>query len=288
MPGKFFYLRFTLSVMIGVLLAGGSLSQIPPQENSPIFLIEVPASQISPTAQSVLNLASADAKEIRIHVLRPEADSIDYGQVYPQINGAAAARVSETRAGERGKVVRILLKSRPGFELLPGPNTVEVLATNTKGREFRASFTLHIPAGACSGSRRAKILGIQELTDLLHAGVSNNRLVQLVSDCGVNFPPSPQNEEKLRAAGAEEKLIEAIRNPGGSKAAGVRGKGLGIDEIADLLGAGVTNDRLVDEVHKRGVNFQLDSEAEKKLRKAGAQDELIKAIRAAGESPPAP
>lgn len=276
--------NYLLSLIMGVFLVNGSPGEQPAQENSPIFLIEAPESRISPTAQTVLNLDSGEMKLILVHILRPEADKINYGEIYPSLNGAAAARVSEFRASERGKLVQINLKTRPGFHLLPGPNTVKVLATDQFGREFRASFILHTPAGVCSGGGRARVLNLQDVLDLLRAGVSNARLTQLVHDCGVEFRSSPETDQRLRDAGAEETLIEAIRNPMETKPAAARHKGLRATELEELLRAGVSNDRLIELVRERGVVFQLTGEIEQKLKEAGANRKLLDTIRSTAEA----
>lgn len=263
----------------GLFLAGGSAIQPPPQENSPTFLIEIPDSQVAPTTQAVLNLPSASLQLILIHILRPEADSVDYGQIYPQLNGAAAARISESRPSERGKVVRLNLKSRPGFQLLPGNNTLEILAVNRSGRELRARFLLHIPKGVCSGGGSAKVLSLQKLVDTLRAGVSNERLIQYVLDCGVDFELGAETEEKLQGAGAEKKLIEAIRNPTLPEFAEYQSRGLRTQELRTMLQVGMSQDQVIQEVENRGVSFEFTSENDQKLRAAGAGDKLIDAIR---------
>src|SRR5579863_7099763 len=66
-------------------------------QNSPSLQIEVPEAKLAPTTEPFINLPSADVQLILIHILSPDADGLDYGQIFPQVNGAAAARISETR-----------------------------------------------------------------------------------------------------------------------------------------------------------------------------------------------
>jgi hypothetical protein len=94
----------TLLLLFGGIFAGGGLAgRSPAPENPSIFMVEVPDAQIAATDQATVNLPSSDIKLILVHILRPDADNIDYGQIYPQLNGAAAARVAEVRPGMRGK-----------------------------------------------------------------------------------------------------------------------------------------------------------------------------------------
>ena len=51
-----------------------------------------------------------------------------------------------------------------------------------------------------------------DVTAWLIGGISTDRLTQLVSQRGIAFSLSPDNEKQLRAAGAEAPLIRAIRN----------------------------------------------------------------------------
>jgi hypothetical protein len=58
---------------------------------------------------------------------------------------------------------------------------------------------------------RPKSLGLEEIIDLLKGAVPNDRVVQLVGQRGVSFHLDNQIEQKLREAGANEKLMLAIR-----------------------------------------------------------------------------
>lgn len=113
-----------------------------PETGSAIFEVELPDFQIAPSSRPELVVPSSDANEIFIHVRKPVADDIDYGAIRTSINGQAASTISEIVSGVRGKVVRIHLKSRPGYEFITGRNTVEVWAQNRRGRMYYASFVI--------------------------------------------------------------------------------------------------------------------------------------------------
>lgn len=130
-------------VLIGalVLLSFPTLSrsgQSPPSA----FLLEIPAFGISPTDRAELAIPSSDLSELQIHVQKPYAELIDYSQVFPFVNGEAAATVSDVTANERGKLVRVRLDVRSTIHLIQGRNTIEVEARNRRGRIFYASFVL--------------------------------------------------------------------------------------------------------------------------------------------------
>ncbi len=103
------------------------------------FEIELPNQM--PTAESELAIPSPNLNGLDVHVLRPLADNIGFGDVSIRINGEGAAGIFSVNPSERGKRIRIDLKKLPGFQLLPGRNTVEVLAT-AFNKTVYASFVL--------------------------------------------------------------------------------------------------------------------------------------------------
>jgi uncharacterized caspase-like protein len=109
---------------------------------SPVFLLEIPAFRLAPTDRPEIAIPSSNASELLIHLLRPAADGVDYGQIFPSINGESAATVSEFTSGERGKLIRVALRKRSEIRLGPGRNTVEIRANSRKGRVYYASFVL--------------------------------------------------------------------------------------------------------------------------------------------------
>ena len=107
-----------------------------------VFELELPESGLKPTALPELTIPTANVNKIMVHVLRPAADNIDYGQIGTRLNGQSAAPISEITSTERGKMVRMDLKRYPQWGLQPGRNTVEILARNRRGKEYYASFVL--------------------------------------------------------------------------------------------------------------------------------------------------
>lgn len=107
-----------------------------------VFLLEVPELNIAPTERSEMTIPSPRVNLLLIHILRPAADSMDYGQIFTFINGEAVATISEVISGERGKLVRIHLDYRNDIKLVLGRNSIEVRAQNRRGRTYYASFVL--------------------------------------------------------------------------------------------------------------------------------------------------
>jgi len=268
-----------LSVAAGILFAAGSGRASPPGANSPSFQIELPEAQIAATDQDNINLESTDVKLILIHILRPDADNIDYGQIFPKVNGAAASRIAETRPAVQGKLLRLDLHQRPGFELLPGNNLLEVQATENGGQTIGATFNLHTPAGACRGAGRAKILELPALVDLARAGVTMDRLIQLVIECGVKFQPTAETDQRLQDAGAEPKLLAAIHNPSAPEFRDYSTHAVKLAALLELLRNRTLEQKIISSIEDNGVGFQFTPEVEEKLRAAGASQKLIQTVR---------
>ncbi|HJQ23816.1 MAG TPA: caspase family protein [Blastocatellia bacterium] len=131
--------------LIALLLLSSPRIYEPPEQAPPpasVFLLEVPELNIAPTERPEVTIPSPRLNLIIVHILRPAADSMDYGQIFPFINGEAAATISETVTGERGKLLRIHLDYRADFRLVPGRNSIEVRAQNRRGRTYYVSFVL--------------------------------------------------------------------------------------------------------------------------------------------------
>lgn len=114
---------------------------LPQSINPPVvFELEVPDFKMSPSSKPEITIPYSSVNQVVVHILKPAADSIDYGSIRTHVNGEAAAPISEVVSGLRGKIIRINLKQRPGFEFVSGRNAVEVWAQNRRGRKYYSSF----------------------------------------------------------------------------------------------------------------------------------------------------
>ncbi len=101
--------------------------------------------------------------------------------------------------------------------LEPGEHTITVrkVGFTTWQRTMTASaggnVTIHAPL-----EPEAKALRLDQLIGLLAGGVPETRLIQLVKERGVDFPPNDASEQSLRGAGAGDTLIQAIREANSS------------------------------------------------------------------------
>jgi hypothetical protein len=116
---------------------------LPQSANLPvIFELEIPEFKLLPSSQPEITIPYASINQVFVHLLKPAADSINYGSIRTHVNGQAAAPISEIVTGARGKIVKINLKHRPGYEFVSGRNTIEVWAQNRLGRVYYSSFVV--------------------------------------------------------------------------------------------------------------------------------------------------
>ena len=87
-------------------------------------------------------MPSANVNQVFVHILKPAADIIDYNAIRTSINGQASATISEIVNGAQGKIIKLNLRLRPGYEFVNGRNTVEVWAQNRRGRMYYSSFVI--------------------------------------------------------------------------------------------------------------------------------------------------
>ena len=143
-----------------------------------------------------------------------------------------------------------------------------------------SSAAPRLPGGAPGGQGSAseqQPLAQDEVMDLVQAGMDSAVLAKKVEKLGINFDPTDAYLESLRKAGAQDVLIEALRN--------AKPKPLSKEQVLKLLAGGVPLDRAVDLVKQFGIDFMADEKFIHLLRAAGADDRLIAAVRGAGKTP---
>lgn len=134
--------RSLFLVLLSSLIVLASQALTIPQTAKPplVFEVEFPDFQILPSSRSEITIPSSSITQVFVHILKPAADDIDYGAISTSVNGQAAGPISDVVAGVHGKVIKINLKQRPGYQFVPGRNTVEVWAQNRRGRPYYSSF----------------------------------------------------------------------------------------------------------------------------------------------------
>jgi formylglycine-generating enzyme required for sulfatase activity len=120
-------------------------------------------------------------------------------------------------------------------------------------------------------------LNKNQVMDLVKGGMETPELLKLIREHGVDFDLTDDYLRWLRQAGAEEPVIQALR--------AARPKPLSREQVLQLVVGHVPNQRATSLVRQHGIDFPAGEEYLKTLRLAGADEELIAALREASKAP---
>ncbi len=131
----------TFHLLSPVPMAGGQGTSL----RAP-FSLELPEIGGGPIIDPEANIPTSDLHKLRLRVLRPYADSINYGKIYTKVNGESSG-VIQTPGRDRDDniVVALDLDRYPRFKLRPGKNVVEIQAIDRSGGSYYASYVLLAP-----------------------------------------------------------------------------------------------------------------------------------------------
>jgi formylglycine-generating enzyme required for sulfatase activity len=112
-----------------------------------------------------------------------------------------------------------------------------------------------------------------QVMDLVKFGMNGWDLARKIQTLGIDFDPTDDYLQALRSAGAEEEVLGALRQ--------ARPKPLTREQVGKLVAGGVPSQRAAALVGQRGIDFHVDEQYLQTLRVAGADEELITAMREA-------
>ncbi|MDR3677525.1 MAG: SUMF1/EgtB/PvdO family nonheme iron enzyme [Acidobacteriota bacterium] len=116
-------------------------------------------------------------------------------------------------------------------------------------------------------------LSKDQVLDLVKFGMDSAELAQRIKDHGISFEPTDDDLESLGKAGAQEPVIQALRQ--------AKPKPLTREQVGKLVAGGVPSERAAALVKQHGIDFVADDHYLNTLRVAGADDTLIAALREA-------
>ena len=93
--------------------------------------------------------------------------------------------------------------------LHPGENPIEIVASNAAHLETKLTFTVRYAPKTVPVSPKG--LGKEEIISLLQGEVPGERIAELVKERGLKFSPTEDDFSQMRAAGATDDLVQAIR-----------------------------------------------------------------------------
>jgi TonB family protein len=122
-------------------------------------------------------------------------------------------------------------------------------------------------------SETANPLSDEDILLLLAGGVRSEKIADMVRQRGITFQPTDEYFERLRARGAKDELIAALR--------AFAAKPFSKDQLLQALASGGDTSQIGKGVREHGIDFEPTEEDLGKLRAAGASESLLQAIREA-------
>ena len=125
-----------------------------------------------------------------------------------------------------------------------------------------------------------KPLTQDQVQSLVRAGLGDDSGAKLVEQHGINFSPTEDFLQTLKAAGASEAFLAALRAAKPPEGASAK-KPLNQEQIFALLVSQVPSHRVTILVQERGIDFDPTDDYLQQFRLAGGDDELINALKTA-------
>jgi len=121
---------------------------------------------------------------------------------------------------------------------------------------------------------------LEQVQGLVRDGIGDETGAKLITQRGIDFAPAEDFLQTLKAAGANDAFLQALRTakPPQAEGAGAT-KPLTQIQVLSLVSGEVPNHRVATLVQERGIDFEPGNVFFTELRLAGGDDELINALK---------
>ena len=120
---------------------------------------------------------------------------------------------------------------------------------------------------------------------MVRDGFGDESGAKLIEQRGIDFAPSEDFYQTLKAAGASEAFLNALRAAKPPEPASAK-KPLNQVQVFALLVGQVPSHRVTMLVQERGIDFEPTDDYLQEVRLAGGEDELISALKSAKVTKP--
>jgi tetratricopeptide (TPR) repeat protein len=141
-------------------------------------------------------------------------------------------------------------------------------------------------SATAQGISPAKPFTQEQVSNMVRDGFGDESGAKLIEQRGIDFAPSEDFTQTLKAAGASEAFIKALRATKPPEPASAK-KPLNQAQVFALLVGQVSSHRVTMLVQERGIDFEPTDEYLQEVRLAGGEDELISALESAKVTKPA-
>jgi tetratricopeptide (TPR) repeat protein len=130
-----------------------------------------------------------------------------------------------------------------------------------------------------------KPLTQDQVQSLLRSGLGDESGARLIEQRGIDFAPAEDFLQSLKATGASEAFLKALRAAMPPEAASAK-KPLNQVQVFALLAGGVPSHRVAMVVKERGIDFEPQQDYLDEVRIGGGDNELIAALHSAKVTKP--
>ncbi len=126
----------------------------------------------------------------------------------------------------------------------------------------------------------------EQVGNMVRDGFGDESGAKLIEQRGIDFAPAEDFIQNLKAAGASEAFLKALRAAKPPEPASAK-KPLNQVQVFALLAGQVPSHRVTMLVQERGIDFEPTDDYLQEVRLAGGEDELISALKSAKVTKPA-
>ncbi len=126
----------------------------------------------------------------------------------------------------------------------------------------------------------------EQVQGLVRDGLGDDSGAKLIEQRGIDFAPAEGFMQSLKAAGASEAFLNALRAAKPPEPASAK-KPLNQVQVFALLAGQVPSHRVAMLVRERGIDFDVKDDYLQEVRLGGGDDELISALKSAKVTKPA-
>jgi hypothetical protein len=203
----------------------------------------------------------------------------------------ATALVFATSAWDQHKFVAPTLRSAPTGHL-PGTHSVAASLPRHGGvkpplrhADLKVSATTAGTSPGIAGNP-AKPFTQEQVVSMVRDGFGDESGAKLIEQRGLDFAPSEDSYQTLKAAGASEAFLKALRAAQPPEPPSAK-KPINQVQVFALLASQVPGHRVAMLVQERGIDFDPTDDYLQEVRLAGGEDELISALKSAKITKPA-
>ncbi len=135
-------------------------------------------------------------------------------------------------------------------------------------------------------SSPAKPFTREQVVSMVRDGFGDDSGAKLIEQRGIDFAPAEDFMQTLKAAGASEAFLAALRAAKRPQPASTK-KPINQVQVITLLAVQVPSHRVTMLVQERGIDFAPTDDYLQEVRLAGGEDELISALQSARMTKPA-